>query len=50
MYVFLQNIDADSAAKPLEDLEERGNLYVSMGLNGIIKCIKLIYNPFRCLN
>ena len=30
MYVFLQNIDADSAAKPLEDLEERGNLYVGM--------------------
>ena len=30
MYVFLQNIDADSAAKPLEYLEERGNLYVGV--------------------
>ena len=32
MYVFLQNIDADSAAKPLEDFEERGNLYVCMAV------------------
>lgn len=27
-----QNVDADSAAKPLEDLEERGNLYVGMAV------------------
>ena len=26
----LQYVDADSAAKPLEYLEERGNLYVGM--------------------
>ena len=28
----LQYVDADSAAKPLEDLEERGNLYVGMAV------------------
>ena len=27
-----QNVDADSAAKPLEDLEERGNLYVGVAV------------------
>jgi hypothetical protein len=28
----LQYVDADSAAKPLEDLEEGGNLYVGMSV------------------
>jgi hypothetical protein len=28
----LQYVDADSAAKPLEDFEERGNLYVGMAV------------------
>ena len=28
----LQYVDADSAAKPLEDLEERGNLYVGVAV------------------
>ena len=32
MYVFLQNVDADSAAKPFEYLEERGNLHVGMAV------------------